>query len=234
MIGLAVGAVAGGAMAAFGLGSSNKQAVANYKAQVKSLTLNYNYGLTNISRQGRSLYDQSVAQLFDMSLNSMKNQSMVEAAQAESGFEGRSSEKVMQDVVATDERAKTSVKDNFGRQVENLRNEAQGLYLTTKSQMEAAYTQAKGSTTSGFGSVLKIASGALSGALMGNALGGVISSAMTGSTALTGIQAASQMGTQAVSSGASEVVKGLGYTATTGGLKIPVSGQQINYNKARF
>ena len=230
MIGaMTAGALIGGGLAAFGVGASNKQAVANYKAQVKALTLNYNYGLTNLSRQGRSLYEESVAQLFDMSLNSMKNQSMVEAAQAESGVEGRSSEKVMQDVVAIDERAKTNVKDNFNRQAENLRSEAQSLYLTTKSQMGAAYSQAKGATTSGFGSVLKIASGALNGAIMGATVGKTISEMATG----TVTKAAAQ---PAISAGVLQATQqGLGYVAGAGNLRIPTANlSQINYNKARF
>ena len=164
-----------------------------------------------------------------MSLNSMKNQSIVEAAQAESGVEGRSSEKVMQDVVATDERTKTNVKDNFNRQAENLRNEAQSLYLTTKSQMEAAYSQAKGATTSGFGSVLKIASGALSGAIMGATVGKTISEMATG----TVTKAVTQ---PAISTGVLQATQqGLGYVAGAGNLRIPTANlSQINYNKARF
>ena len=154
---------------------------------------------------------------------------MVEAAQAESGVEGRSSEKVMQDVVATDERAKTNVKDNFNRQAENLRNEAQSLYLTTKSQMGAAYSQAKGATTSGFGSVLKIASGALNGALMGASIGETINGMASGSTT----EAAAQ---PAISSGVQQATQqGLGYGARAGNLRIPTSNlSQLNYNKARF
>lgn len=238
MIGMmTAGAIIGGGLSAFGIGASNKQAVANYKAQVKALTLNYNYGLTNLSRQGKSLYEETVAQLFDMSLNSMKNQSMVEAAQAESGVEGRSSEKVMQDVVATDERAKTNVKDNFSRQVENLRNEAQGLYLTTKSQMEAAYGQAKGATTSGFGSVLQIASGALNGALMGAAVGKTVSQMMNGSTTEIVAQPAISKGVQQATLQATNKItqQGLGYVASANSLRIPTTNlSQLNYNKARF
>lgn len=238
MIGvMTAGALIGGGLSAFGIGASNKQAVANYKAQVKALTLNYNYGLTNLSRQGRSLYEETVAHLFDMSLNSMKNQSMVEAAQAESGVEGRSSEKVMQDVVATDERTKTNVKDNFNRQAENLRNEAQSLYITTKSQMEAAYSQAKGATTSGFGSVLKIASGALSGALMGATVGKTVSEMMSGSTTEIVAQPAISKGVQQATLQTTNKItqQGLGYAARAGDLKIPTANlSQLNYNKARF
>ena len=135
----------------------------------------------------------------------------------------------MQDVVATDGRAKTTVKDNFNRQAENLRNEAQSLYLTTKSQMGAAYSQAKGATTSGFGSVLKIASGALSGALMGAAISKTVSEMASGSTTEVAAQPAISKGVQQATQ------QGLGYVARADNLRIPTANlSQLNYNKARF
>ena len=176
------GAVLGGLSSAFGIDSGNKAALKAYKAQAKALITNYNYGMVSLRTQGRSAFEEAARELHKNTISSMKNQSMVEVALAETGVEGRSQDRVMRDVRGYDAMTRASIKENFERQTYNLKQDAESMYQSTKSQINAARSQAQSQMTGGFASVLKIAQGATSGAMLGNQVSNMYSSIVQGTT----------------------------------------------------
>lgn len=176
------GAALGGLSSAFGIDSGNTAALKAYKAQAKALITNYNYGMVSLRTQGRSAFEEASRELQKNTINSMKNQSMVEVALAETGVEGRSQDRVMRDVRGYDAMTRASIKENFERQTYNLKQDAESMYQSTKSQLNAARSQAQSQMTGGFGSVLKVAQGAISGALLGSEVSNMYSSITTGTT----------------------------------------------------
>ena len=176
------GALLGGVLSALGIGSSNKAALQAYKAQAMALITSYNYGIVGLRTQGRSAFEEAARELQKNTINSMKNQSMVEVALAETGVEGRSQDRVMRDVRGYDAMTRASIKENFERQTYNLKQDAESMYQSTKSQINAARSQAQSQMTGGFASVLKIAQGATSGAMLGNQVSNMYSSIVQGTT----------------------------------------------------
>ena len=176
------GALLGGGLSALGIGSSNKAALQAYKAQAKALITSYNYGIVGLRTQGRSAFEEASRELQKNTINSMKNQSMVEVALAETGVEGRSQDRVMRDVRGYDAMTSASIKENFERQTYNLKQDAESMYQSTKSQLNAARSQAQSQMTGGFGSVLKVAQGAISGAMLGSEVSNMYSSITKGTT----------------------------------------------------
>ena len=176
------GAVLGGLSSAFGIDSGNKAALKAYKAQAKALITSYNYGIVGLRTQGRSAFEEASRELQKNTINSMKNQSMVEVALAETGVEGRSQDRVMRDVRGYDAMTSASIKENFERQTYNLKQDAESMYQSTKSQLNAARSQAQSQMTGGFGSVLKVAQGAISGAMLGYGVSNMYSSITKGTT----------------------------------------------------
>ena len=176
------GAVLGGLSSAFGIDSGNKAALKAYKAQAKALITNYNYGMVSLRTQGRSAFEEAARELQKNTISSMKNQSMVEVALAETGVEGRSQDRVMRDVRGYDAMTRASIKENFERQTYNLKQDAESMYQSTKSQINAARSQTQTQMTGGFASVLKIAQGAISGAMLGSEVSNMYSSITKGTT----------------------------------------------------
>ena len=176
------GAILGGGLSAFGIDSGNKAALKAYKAQAKALITNYNYGMVSLRTQGRSAFEEAARELQKHTINSMKNQSMVEVALSETGVEGRSQDRVMRDVRGYDAMTRASIKENFERQTYNLKQDAESMYQSTKSQINAARSQAQSQMTGGFASVLKIAQGVTSGAMLGHQVSNMYSSIVQGTT----------------------------------------------------
>ena len=176
------GALLGGGLSALGIDSGNKAALKAYKAQAKALITNYNYGMVSLRTQGRSAFEEASRELQKNTINSMKNQSRAEVALAETGVEGRSQDRVMRDVRGYDAMTRASIKENFERQTYNLKQDAESMYQSTKSQLNAARSQAQSQMTGGFGSVLKVAQGAISGAMLGSEVSNMYSSITTGTT----------------------------------------------------
>lgn len=190
-VGAAVGAVVGGGSTLYSASKTNRNQIKAFKKQMYYMQLNYNYNQAALNRQERSLYDSAVGNLFNMSVNAFQNQSQVEAAQAESGVEGRTQDKLGQVIRGTNLRQQTALKEDYEVDVWNVRSQKEALYIETKNAVEQArdnlsnsfikgsklYAQLfKGVTT---GAALGAATAGI-GSAVGGALGGAMSSTATG------------------------------------------------------
>ena len=207
-VGAAVGAVVGGGSSIYGMNKQNRSTIAMFKKQMYYMQLNYNYNQAALDRQERSLYDSAVGNLFQLSMNAFQNQSSVEAAQAESGVEGRTQDKLGQVIRGQNARQITSAKEAYEVDVWNVRSKKEALYIETKNAVEQAKTNLDNSLIYGSRAFSQFMGSAIQGAAIGAATAGVASAA---GGALAG----------GASSGA---VSGAAGGATGGAMVLPTTG----------
>lgn len=221
--GAIIGGVIGGGSSINSISKQNKQKTKAFLKQMEYLQRNYNYNQVALDRQERSRYDSALVDLFTMSLNSYQNNSQLEAALAETGTEGRSSEKIMQTVRGQTARQVTSYKEAYLNDVWNIRGQKEALYISTKAEVEQAKDQLSASYihgTQAFGQFVNgVAMGAALGAAtagagsaIGGALGGSTSGALAANAGVDAISGAAPTVTAAGGASATNVIAGAGGT----------------------
>lgn len=187
-VGAAVGAVVGGGSALYSASKTNRNQIKAFKKQMYYMQLNYNYNQAALNRQERSLYDSAVGNLFNMSVNAFQNQSQVEAAQAESGVEGRTQNKLGQVIRGTNLRQQTALKESYEVDVWNVRSQKEALYIETKNAVEQARDNLSNSFIKGSKLYAQLFQGVTTGAALGAATAGIgsaVGGALGGATAST-------------------------------------------------
>lgn len=224
--GAIIGGVIGGGSSINSISKQNKQKTKAFLKQMEYLQRNYNYNQAALDRQERSRYDSALVDLFTMSLNSYQNNSQLEAALAETGTEGRSSEKIMQTVRGQTARQVTSYKEAYLNDVWNIRGQKEALYISTKAEVEQAKDQLSASYihgTQAFGQFINgVAMGAALGAAtagagsaIGGALGGSASGALAANAGVDAVSGAAPTVTAAGGASATNVIAGAGGTTAT-------------------
>lgn len=218
-VGAVIGGVIGGASSISGISKQNKNLIKTFNKQMKYLQMNYNYNEAALDRQERSMYDSAVLDLFQLSVNAFQNQSQVVAAQAESGVEGRTQDKLAHVIRGQNFRQKTAVKEAYETEVWNVRSQKEALYIETKNAVEQArdnlnnsfikgakmYAQvfqgvtigaALGAATAGAGSAIGGAIGGAAGGAAGGSAGSLTAGAMGGTSigTLSGAGVSSSVG----------------------------------------
>lgn len=177
IVGAAIGAVVGGGSALHGISKQNRSTVAAFKKRMQYLQLNYNYNQAALDRQERSMYDNTMGELFALSLNAYQNNSQIEAAIAETGLEGRSQEKIGQVVKGQTERQETATKEAYMMGVWDVRSQKDALYIQTKASVEQAKDNLDNSLIYGSRAFQQFLGGAIQGAAMGAATAGLAGAA---------------------------------------------------------
>lgn len=214
-VGAAVGAVVGGGSSLYGASKTNRNQIKAFKKQMYYMQLNYNYNQAALNRQERSLYDSAVGNLFNMSVNAFQNQSQVEAAQAESGVEGRTQDKLGQVIRGTNLRQQTALKEAYEVDVWNVRSQKEALYIETKNAVEQARDNLSNSFIKGSKLYAQLFQGVTTGAALGAATAGIgsaVGGALGGATATlaTETTATGALGASAGIGGAGAVNTSLG------------------------
>ena len=214
-VGAAIGAVVGGGSSLYGASKTNRNQIKAFKKQMYYMQLNYNYNQAALNRQERSLYDSAVGNLFNMSVNAFQNQSQVEAAQAESGVEGRTQDKLGQVIRGTNLRQQTALKEAYEVDVWNVRSQKEALYIETKNAVEQARDNLSNSFIKGSKLYAQLFQGVTTGAALGAATAGIgsaVGGALGGATATlaTETTATGALGASAGIGGAGAVNTSLG------------------------
>lgn len=214
-VGAAVGAVVGGGSSLYSASKTNRNQIKAFKKQMYYMQLNYNYNQAALNRQERSLYDSAVGNLFNMSVNAFQNQSQVEAAQAESGVEGRTQDKLGQVIRGTNLRQQTALKEAYEVDVWNVRSQKEALYIETKNAVEQARDNLSNSFIKGSKLYAQLFQGVTTGAALGAATAGIgsaVGGALGGATATlaTETTATGALGASAGIGGAGAVNTSLG------------------------
>lgn len=224
--GAVIGGIIGGGSSIKSISKQNKQKTKAFLKQMEYLQRNYNYNQAALDRKERSRYDSALVDLFTMSLNSYQNNSQLEAALAETGTEGRSSEKIMQTARGQTARQKTSYKEAYLNDVWNIRGQKEALYISTKAEVEQAKDQLSASYIHGTQAFGQFVNGVAMGAALGAATAGAASAVggAIGGTAggQTGGMLAAEVGVDAISSAAptvtgANVAGGVSALEVTGG-----------------
>ena len=200
-VGAAVGAVVGGGSSLYSASKTNRNQIKAFKKQMYYMQLNYNYNQAALNRQERSLYDSAVGNLFNMSVNAFQNQSQVEAAQAESGVEGRTQDKLGQVIRGTNLRQQTALKEAYEVDVWNVRSQKEALYIETKNAVEQARDNLSNSFIKGSKLYAQLFQGVTTGAALGaatagigSAVGGALGGAASSAAASTATGASAGIG----------------------------------------
>lgn len=201
--GAIIGGVIGGGSSINSISKQNKQKTKAFLKQMEYLQRNYNYNQAALDRQERSRYDSALVDLFTMSLNSYQNNSQLEAALAETGTEGRSSEKIMQTVRGQTARQVTSYKEAYLNDVWNIRGQKEALYISTKAEVEQAKDQLSASYIHGSQAFGQFVNGVAMGAALGAATAGAASAVGGAIGGQTGGMLAANAGVDALTSNAS-------------------------------
>ena len=214
-VGAAVGAVVGGGITLYSASKTNRNQIKAFKKQMYYMQLNYNYNQAALNRQERSLYDSAVGNLFNMSVSAFQNQSQVEAAQAESGVEGRTQDKLGQVIRGTNLRQQTALKEAYEVDVWNVRSQKEALYIETKNAVEQARDNLSNSFIKGSKLYAQLFQGVTTGAALGAATAGIgsaVGGALGGATATlaTETTATGALGASAGIGGAGAVNTSLG------------------------
>lgn len=185
--GAVIGGIIGGGSSINSISKQNKQKTKAFLKQMEYLQRNYNYNQAALDRQERSRYDSALVDLFTMSLNSYQNNSQIEAALAETGTEGRSSEKILQTVRGQTARQQTSYKEAYLNDVWNIRGQKEALYISAKSDVEQAKEQLSASYIHGSEAFGQFVNGVTIGAALGattagagSAIGGALGGSASG------------------------------------------------------
>lgn len=208
-VGAAVGAVVGGGSTLYSASKTNRNQIKAFKKQMYYMQLNYNYNQAALNRQERSLYDSAVGNLFNMSVNAFQNQSQVEAAQAESGVEGRTQDKLGQVIRGTNLRQQTALKEAYEVDVWNVRSQKEALYIETKNAVEQARDNLSNSFIKGSKLYAQLFQGVTTGAALGAATAGI------GSVAGGALGGAASSAAASTATGASAGIGGAGAVSTS-------------------
>lgn len=210
---IGVGAFLGAGSSVFGIGGQNRSAIAAFKKQMKYLQMNYNYNQAALDKQERSLYDNALGELFQLSYNAYQNNAQIEAAIAETGLEGRSQEKIEQVVKGQTERQETATKEAYMMDVWNVRSQKDALYIQTKASVEQAKDNLNNNLIHGSKAFQQFLGSALQGAAIGAATAGALGAA---SSALAPGAAAGATGAAGATAGAAGAAGGTAGAATAG------------------
>lgn len=208
-VGAAVGAVVGGGSTLYNVSKTNRNQIKAFKKQMYYMQLNYNYNQAALNRQERSLYDSAVGNLFNMSVNAFQNQSQVEAAQAESGVEGRTQDKLGQVIRGTNLRQQTALKEAYEVDVWNVRSQKEALYIETKNAVEQARDNLSNSFIKGSKLYAQLFQGVTTGAALGAATAGI------GSAVGGALGGAASSAVASTATGASAGIGGAGAVSTS-------------------
>ena len=220
--GAVIGGIMGGGGSLYGISKGNRQLTKAFKKRMQYAQKNYNYNQALLDRQAKSLNDQATQQLFSLSLSAYQNNSSVFAAQAQTGYQGRSAQKIQRSVKGMTQMQKTSVKDNARVAQQSIKSQKQNLYISFSNQVKAQREALSSQYTYGFNAFMQFlnsaasgaAAGAAGGALFGAAAGAAGGGAAAGAAG-GGASAAGSAGVDAISGAAISAAEGAGTAGTT-------------------
>lgn len=221
--GAVIGGIIGGTSGALGIGSANRAKIDAFKKQMRYAMQNYNINQQQLTKQEQSAYNVAIADLFNLSVNALQNNSAVEAALNETGYEGRTAGQTKRTLSGTTLRQKTAVKDTYEEDVVQIRSKKDALYIQMKASVEQARENLDASFTKGFSSFMSILDSTAKGAVIGAATAGAGSAFFGGATgaaagagagATTGAGASAAAGTTGATVGSTVATTGAGSTAS--------------------
>lgn len=221
---IVAGAIIGGAMGfgggLYGASKGNRQLIKAFNKQMYYAQLSYNYNQNQLTNQQTSLYHSAMGQLAQLSYNAYLNNASVQAAQAQTGYQGRTSQAISRTISGQTLRQKTAVKDSYQNSVANVRRQKDALYIEMKNSVNQAKENLSNSFTHGFQAFMQVLDSTAKGAAVG-AFGGAVAGAAGGAVS-GGASAAGASGASGASA-AGGAAGALGVDAVSGAAPIATS-----------
>lgn len=177
VVGAIIGAVVGGISSAFGIDKGNKQLMKIYKEKMKYAQMNYNYNINQLDRAEKASYDAAISEIFNISSSAMQNESTMEVALSEAGYEGKTADQSKRSLSALSLNQITNTKAAEEADIASIYAKKDQLYMGFKNTLEQERQMTNDSFTTGFQAVTQIGQGAAMGAAIGAATAGAASAA---------------------------------------------------------
>lgn len=210
IIGAAIGTTVGLVGSIKNIRDTQKAMKESYLRQMEILIQNYNYNQNALDQESRFNLESAKQNLFNITFNGIQNNSVVFAAQAETGHEGRTGQQIARAITGQVERRRTGVIENYQQQDYQIRRERDNLYIQTQKTVEQAEDNFNNMQSSDLENVFNVmntsAMAGYQGFMIGSGIGGGFggagaSGAGSGSINLSGIGSSGALSTGA--SGAS-------------------------------
>lgn len=209
--GAVIGGIAGFSSGGLNVRKANKKVIKAFNKSLAVMNRNYSYAQNELDKQAVYERDGAISEMYQLSLNGLRNNSLVEASLGESGLEGRSQRAVARDVRGQSERQKDNIQSSYENAIYSIKSKKDSLHIEYSQDVQNLHAQYQAQITKGWNAFWKIADSTAQGVAMGYFAGGVGGSFMSG--ALGG---ASGTGLTAGATGASAGLTGAG-SSTLGG-----------------
>ena len=233
IIGAAIGTTVGLVGSIKSIRDTQKAMKESYIRQMEILMQNYNYNQSALDEESRFKLEAAKQNLFNITFNGIQNNSTVFAAQAETGYEGRTGQQIARAITGQVERRRTGVIENYQQQEYQIRREKDNLYIQTKRTVDQAEDNFNNMQTSDLENVFNVMNTAAiagyQGFMIGSGIGGGFgggagASGASGASTLSGsFQGVGQAGGSSMLSGS---FQGVGQS---GGSSM-LSGAFLNYS----
>lgn len=212
--GAVIGGCIGGTQGFMGVRKYNRKITNMFWEQIRQVNKQYSYAQNELDKQAVYARDEAQSEMYQLSLNAFRNNSLVESALSESGLEGRSQKAVARDVRGQTERQKDNIQASYENAIYSIKSNKDSLYTEYRDNIKDLRDSIKGSYKSGLNAILEIGDKAAIGAFMGYVGAGA------GSAAFSAIGSSAGGATSGVVGGSASSVAGMG--AGTG-LTVPAS-----------
>lgn len=209
--GAVIGGIAGFSSGGLNVRKANKKVIKAFNKSLAVMNRQYSYAQNELDKQAVYERDGAISEMYQLSLNGLRNNSLVEASLGESGLEGRSQRAVARDVRGQSERQKDNIQSSYENAIYSIKSKKDSLHVEYSQDVQNLHAQYQAQITKGWNAFWKIADSTAQGVAMGYFAGGVGGSFMSG--ALGG---ASGTGLTAGATGASAGLTGAG-SSTLGG-----------------
>lgn len=184
MAGSIIGGLAGFSLGGLNAHKNNKRVIKAFNNALSVMNRQYSYAQNELDKQAVYERDGAISEMYQLSLNGLRNNSLVEATIGESGLEGRSQRAVARDVRGQSERQKDNIQSSYENAIYSIKSKKDSLHVEYSQDVQNLHDQSQAQITKGWNALWKIADstalgvamghfgGAVGGAFMSGALGG--------------------------------------------------------------
>lgn len=184
--GAVIGGCIGGTQGLMGVRKYNRKINDRFWEQVRQINRQYSYAQNELDKQAVYARDDAQSEMYQLSLNAFRNNSLVESALSESGLEGRSQKAVARDVRGQSERQKDNIQASYENAIYSIKSNKDSLYTEYRDNIKDLRDSIKGSYKSGLNAIMEIGDKAAIGAFMGYVGAGAGSAAFSALGSSTG------------------------------------------------
>ena len=180
MAGSIIGGLAGFSLGGLNVRKNNKRVIKAFNNALSVMNRQYSYAQNELDKQAVYERDGAISEMYQLSLNGLRNNSLVEASLGESGLEGRSQRAVARDVRGQSERQKDNIQSSYENAIYSIKSKKDSLHIEYSQDVQNLRDQYQSQITKGWNALMKIGGSTAKGGAMGYFAGGVGGSFMSG------------------------------------------------------